>query len=152
MIKLRNVISKDIESIIDLVKLNGNVLQSNNFMIYYLCCTVFENYSFIAFQKEKPVGFLFAFPDSKQAFIWVHQMAVEPQQKRKGIGSKLLKKLEAKIEKSESPCKRIRLAVKHENHQAKSMYIKHGFKLLKMDDLIKMEIYEKTLFTTPNKK
>ena len=122
MIEIRNVNSKDIESIIDLVMLNKDILQPNNFMIYYLCCTVFKESSFIAFKDEKPIGFLFAFPDSNQECTWVHQMAVDPNEKSKGIGSELLKKLETSIARRESPIKTIRLAVKPDNHRAKTFY------------------------------
>lgn len=150
MTEIRNVNSKDIESIINLVTLNKDILQPNNFMIYYLCCTVFKESSFIAFKDEKPIGFLLAFPDSKQEYTWVHQMGVDPNEKSKGIGSELLKKLETSIASLESPIKTMRLAVKPDNHRAKVFYEKHQFRFLGMDDLIKMEIYEKLLNTSPN--
>jgi len=142
---VRNVNSSDVHSIIGIVELNNDVLRQNNLMIYYLCCTVFAKYSFIAFDSDNAVGFIFAFPSADLKYIWIHQIAIDPDHKRKGIGAKLMEKLEAAAGTGEYPYNKVKLAVKPDNLQAMSMYEKLGYRQSYTDKNINMEIFEKVL-------
>jgi hypothetical protein len=70
----------------------GDFLVANNKMIYYLCCSVFSKTSFTISIENKVVAFLFAFPDSDNEFIWLHQIAVlEDVENNKRYGGILFK-------------------------------------------------------------
>jgi len=147
MIKIRSVTIADIDSIVNLVSLNADVLRPNNKMIYYLCCTIFRKYSFLAVDENTPLGFLFAFKDSEKQCIWIHQFAVDPDKQTRGIGTKLLRKLESEIKENETSPNFIKLAVKPDNYKAKEFYLNHEFKFLKLEECINMEIFEKQIIS-----
>ena len=145
MLNIRNMNTGDMQAVIDIVTANDTILAPNNKMIYYLCSTVFENFSFIAANEKQIVGFVCGFPDFVHQYIWIHQFAVHPDQKRRGTGLILLKHLEKATANCKFSIKKLKLAVKKDNFIAKHFYSKNDFHFLHFDEVIDMEIYQKIL-------
>lgn len=123
-----------------------DIIAPNNKMIYYLCCTVFSKFSFIAFKDNQPVGFIFSMLDAVQQSIWIHQIAVIPTEQGLGIGSKLLGAVEKALESNKRvKPNQIRLAVKQDNHKAKDFYNKFNYQNMGTEDIIRMEIFCKKM-------
>ena len=94
---IKNAELKYLDKIIEISKNSGGFMAQNNRMIYYLCCTVFSKYSFIAIKKdnneENVVGFIFVVRDSYSRYLWIHQLAVMPDEKEKLAAGSLIHKL-----------------------------------------------------------
>lgn len=138
---IRQIELKDLDNIISIIKANEKILQQNNRMFYYLCCTVFSRYSFISLIDEKPIGILISFKDSYNKYIWVHQLAILPEFQSHGHGITLIKSFFNKVISDNEAIGEIRLSVRKDNIAAKKMYQKLGFNFIKFDDLLNMEIY-----------
>lgn len=145
MLKIEPVNINHLDSLISLANANIGKLTPNNRMIYYLCCTVFNDCSFLAIQDLKPIGFIFAMPDVSMTSYWIHQIAVHPKYIGMGVGFRLITRLEKEIEKKRKDLVTIRLAVKKENLVAKQFYKKLNYQLVKFDSWVEMEIFEKIL-------
>ena len=63
-------------------------------LIYKLVLVLAVGYGMIILYKDKPAGFLFAIP--LLGAVFVHQIAVLPKFRRKGLGSKMLDKVHDK--------------------------------------------------------
>jgi|ERR1035437_7134379 N-acetylglutamate synthase-like GNAT family acetyltransferase len=116
----------------------------NNRMIYFLCCTIFSKFSFIALKDGIPIGFLLAFPKLESKLLWLHQIAIYPNERSQEVGSKLLQKLETLIVEEKS-IKIFRCAIRTENQISKSFFTKNGYRFIETDPFIKMEIFEKQI-------
>lgn len=138
---IRQIEIDDLDDLIKLVRSNNTVLQENNRMFYFLSCTVFKKFSFIYFEQEQPIGFLIAFKDSYDKFIWIHQMAISPSFQGKGYGKKLAHYLLKTLKAADEGIDQVRLSVKRDNYAAKKLYSTLGFQFLKFEDSINMEIY-----------
>jgi GNAT superfamily N-acetyltransferase len=125
-------------------RISNEYMVPNNRMIYYLCCTVFSKYSLVALKDDVAIGYLFAFPDSGLNFIWIHQLAVIPEERNKGIGGRLLYKLKSEMEKDNN-IKTIRFAVRKENLASWRIAAKHNCRCFGIDPYINMEVFEKQL-------
>jgi len=68
------------------------------------------------------VGFLLAFWEGKE--VHIHDLAVAPEHRRKGVASALLQGLLAEAKGAQ----RVRLEVRASNRAAQAFYRKHGFK------------------------
>jgi len=77
--------------------------------------------AFVA-EEEKVIAFILAFREGEE--IHIHDLAVAPQYRRKGIGSALL----AALISSAGDARRLRLEVRVSNSPARAFYRKHGFK------------------------
>lgn len=115
MIKIVNTDLKYLEDIKNIAD-NSQFIQPNNHMMYYLCCTIFSNYSFVALKNNEVIGYLFCFTDSQNEYVWIHQISVIENEQGRKIASRLLKTLGDKLIK-ESRIKKIRFTTRTDNHK-----------------------------------
>lgn len=144
MIRIETVKLEYLNYIENIANSSSEYLVPNNHMIYYLCCTVFSKYSFIAFKNDAPIGYLFSVPEFDAKYIWLHQIAVTQENRHTGVGSQLVFEFEKLILK-EKCFKTIRCAIKPDNLPSKTFFLKHSFKSLGLDSYISMEIFEKQI-------
>jgi len=137
----RSLKEGDLDAVISIIRANNSILQENNRMIYYLCCTVFSRYSFITFDAEKPIACILAFKDSYNTYLWVHQLAVIPEYQGKGIGIKLMKEAFQHLQQEGEELQEIRLAVRESNTNAIRLYERNGFRRIEHNVVIDMLIY-----------
>jgi GNAT superfamily N-acetyltransferase len=142
MLQIDNTNLKYLNHIERIARVSNEYMVPNNRMIYYLCCTVFTRYSFVAIKDHEPIGYLFAFSDSDSKYIWIHQLAVIPEERNKGIGGRLLIKLKRVLE-SENSIRIIRFAVRKENIPSWKIAIRQNCQSFGTDPYLDMEIFEK---------
>lgn len=80
-----------------------------------------DSLAFVA-EEEGIVGFLLAFWEGEE--VHIHDLAVLPEHRRKGIASALLSRL---LDETKG-AKRVRLEVRASNAAAQAFYKKHGFR------------------------
>ena len=117
MMKIENTKLEYLTDIENIAINSSTYMVPNNHMIYYLCCTVFTKYSFIAIKNNTVIGYLFAFADSQQRFIWIHQLAVIKEEQRKIYTGHLVKKL-IEVVIDENKINLLRFAVRKDNKQS----------------------------------
>lgn len=142
-IKIINTNLKYLESVHQLAN-NSSFIVPNSKMIYYLCCTVFSEYSFVAINNNILVGYLFAMPDWENQLIWLHQMSIDKKYTNRGIGSEIFKKFES-IVKTKHHFRFLRCAIRTDNIPSKKIALKFGYHLLNHDIQLDMDIYEKEI-------
>ncbi len=144
MMEIQHLKLQYLDDIVKLAEQSSEYLVPNTRMIYYLACTIFSKYSFVAMKEIVPVGYLFSMPNIDEQFVWLHQIAVDPAERRNGIGSRLIEKFEESIS-LESRFDAVRCAIKPNNALSKALFSKHGYHSLALDAYINMEIFEKRL-------
>jgi ribosomal-protein-alanine N-acetyltransferase len=77
-----------------------------------------------AVKDQSMIGFIGVDLRRTQKTAWIATLAVHPEHRRLGLGSKLLEICEQKIPSSLS---RIRLSVRQTNYPAIALYKKHGY-------------------------
>jgi len=77
--------------------------------------------AFVA-EEEGIVGFLLAFWEEEE--VHIHDLAVLPEHRRKGVASALL----AHLLREAKNAKRVKLEVRASNAAAQAFYKKHGFR------------------------
>ena len=117
---------------------NSDVLKPNTKMLYFIIGNYFSNISYIALENNKMVGFLVAFQQENK--IWLHQIAVDKNFRKKGIASKLLNMLEEKLVDAT-----IEFSVKENNSNAIRLYESIGYKKIKYNEQIDQIIYSKKI-------
>ncbi len=80
-----------------------------------------EALAFVA-EEGRIIAFILAFREGEE--IHVHDLAVAPEHRRKGVATALL----ACLLSSVKDAKRVRLEVRASNFVARAFYAKHGFK------------------------
>lgn len=75
-----------------------------------------------ALDGEKLVGFVAADIRKSQGLAWIATIAVHPNYRRQGIGTRLLDKVEGLV-----PVGRMRLSVRKSNQGAMELYYKQGY-------------------------
>lgn len=144
MTKVEHLYLPYLDDVVNLAESSSEFLVPNNRMIYYLACTVFSKYSFVAIKENVPAGFLFSVPNMEARYIWLHQIAVNQADRRIGIGSQLIDKLEELISR-EGYFDTVKCAIKSNNSASKTLFSSHGYSCLGTDDYLNMEIFEKHL-------
>ena len=91
----------------------------NTRMIYYLCCSIFSKYSFVAIRQNEQndktvVGYLCSFPDSEFKFLWIHQLVVSQNKQNIRAAGSMFGQL-VNILKKEGKIKSIRFAIRKDN-------------------------------------
>jgi hypothetical protein len=114
MITIENVRLEYLTDIENIANNSNEYMVPNNHMIYYLCCTVFSKYSFVAIKNNIVIGYLFAFANSQEEFIWIHQLAVIKGEQKKICTGYLIKKL-AKVLMDENKIKTLRFIIRKDN-------------------------------------
>jgi hypothetical protein len=161
MIKIENVNLEYLEEIEEIAKKSVPYMVANNHMIYYLCCTAFSKYSFVAIKDNKVIGYIFAFSDSYQKYIWIHQLAVIKEEQNRICTGYLIRNL-AEVLIKENKIITLRFAIRKDNEASyriaanfyrKSLYgIDYDTKSLgvdkKINNIFDMEIFEIVLKTT----
>lgn len=142
---VRQLQRNDLEAVISLIETNSSVLAPNNRMIYYITCNVFTEYSFVAEDRGEIVGIALVFSAEGINNLWLHQLAISPDFRRKGIAYRLMATLEEKLKSENSTFIGIRLAVKEDNLPAKALYEKIDYIFIEKDAQIGMEIYQKNI-------
>jgi ribosomal protein S18 acetylase RimI-like enzyme len=132
-----------LESIVNLAK-EASFIVPNTKMIYYLCCTVFSEYSFIATIDNKVCGYLYTMPDWENNFVWLHQIVVDKKCSRSGIGQGLINEFENYIKKK-NHFSFFRCAIKSINDPSKQLVTKFGYQFIGLDSYMDMELYEKNI-------
>ena len=140
---MNNIIYKNFELkyLDDLHKLsisNNDILKPNTKMVYFIIGNYFSDTSFIALNNNKIVGFLVSL--KKETKIWLHQIAVDKNFRKKGIASKLLNMLEEKLVDAT-----IEFSVKENNSNAIRLYESIGYKKIKYNEQIDQIIYSKKI-------
>ena len=140
---MNNIIYKNFELkyLDDLHKLsisNNDILKPNTKMVYFIIGNYFSDTSFIALDNNKIVGFLVSF--KRETKIWLHQIAVDKNFRKKGIASKLLNMLEEKLVDAT-----IEFSVKENNSNAIRLYESIGYKKIKYNEQIDQIIYSKKI-------
>jgi len=143
-IKIKNADLDFLESIRSIADDASDYLVPNTKMIYYLSCTVFKRFSFLAVEDNIPVGFIFAMPNYSEEALWIHQIAVLKEYKNTGIGTVLLNKLD-EIARRESIFNFLMCAIKVNNLPSKQFFQKHKFENIGLDSYISMDIFRKRL-------
>ncbi len=80
-----------------------------------------EALAFVA-EEEGIIGFILALREGEE--VHIHDLAVVPEHRRKGVGSALLEELLA----AAAGAQRVRLEVRASNFAAQAFYKKHGFR------------------------
>ncbi len=84
-----------------------------------------------ALEKEKLIGFIWGYKKREEPSIThINYFFINKNYRSKGIGSKLLKKLENEVKK----CKELELLVNKNNIGALSFYKKNGFNIKKREE------------------
>jgi ribosomal protein S18 acetylase RimI-like enzyme len=78
---------------------------------------------FVAIQRERVIGTAMAGYDGHRG--WIYSMAVDPQQRQKGIGSALLACAERRL--SSLGCAKVNLQILHDNHAVQRFYQANGY-------------------------
>lgn len=81
-----------------------------------------EALAFVAEEKRRVIGFILAVREGED--IHIHDLAVVPEQRRKGVASALLQRLFS----AAKGARRVRLEVRVSNLPARAFYAKHGFR------------------------
>lgn len=126
----------------EVARLSQDGIKPNRRMIYFLGCTHFQPYGFVLKEGKQVVGFILAFPDGTGEQLWIHQIAVHPDHRRKGYGAQLMQAVCEMAEKEGGTS--LRLAV-NPNSQALAWYQRLGFTPIKQSPEIQMTIMEKPL-------
>ena len=105
-------------------------------------------YIFLAYSNETPVGLAICFLGfssfSARPLINIHDLFVDSSARGKGVGRKLLERIETKAR--ELNCVRITLEVREDNHPARTLYRKVGFdRVVAGPNKIPMEFWRKPL-------
>ena len=105
-------------------------------------------YIFLAYSDNTPVGLSICFLGfstfNARPLINIHDICVHASLRGKGIGRKLLERIEAKAR--ELKCCRLTLEVREDNHVARGLYRKAGFdRVLVGPKSIPMEFWRKPL-------
>jgi len=105
-------------------------------------------YIFLAYSNEAPVGLAICFLGfssfSARPLINIHDLFVDFSVRGKGVGRKLLERIETKAR--ELNCVRITLEVREDNQPARTLYRKVGFdRVVAGPNQIPMEIWRKPL-------
>lgn len=110
--------------LIEILKLETEVFGINSFSPSYFLSLIENNrYFYVVRKKEDIIGYILAGAiDEKE--IKIISIAIKPNYQRRGIGSKLMRKLVEKIEKKYDL---ISLEVRTNNKKALSFYYKLGF-------------------------
>jgi hypothetical protein len=120
MLKIENTKVEHLESIKEIAINASPFLVANNHMIYYLCCTVFSQYSFVIKRDEKIIGYLFSMKDSADKYIWIHQLAIIRNERKSFATAFLIKALINKL-KNESTIRILRFAIRNDNEDSIKM-------------------------------
>jgi len=128
-----------LEELYDLVQQNKDILKPNTMMIYYIVNRLFSEVSYVARYKGKVIGFLISFLNSSNE-VWLHQLAIDKNFRKKGIAKALILNLEKK-------CigKKINFSVKETNTSAIHLYTKLGYTSLGFEKAINQLLFEKRL-------
>ena len=105
-------------------------------------------YIFLAYRADTPVGVAVCFQGfstfNARPLINIHDIFVDSSMRGKGIGRKLLERIEAKAR--ELNCCRLTLEVREDNQPARALYRKVGFdRALVGPNQIPMEFWRKPL-------
>ncbi len=144
MINIEHLELRHLDAVIMLAGASSDFLAPNTRMIYYLGCTLYAPYSLIALDGDAPVGYLFAMPEVDAGYVWLHQIAVHPQNRREGVASQLLKRFEG-IVAADPRFDLVRCAIKTVNVASKGLFRRHGFRFARLEPYVDMEIFEKSL-------
>lgn len=91
-----------------------------------------ENIDYIPFaiyDKERMVGFIMhAYEENTNDMYWINGFIIDETNQKKGYGRAALTKMINWIRNKHSQCKEIRLTVHKENHVARHLYLKFGFR------------------------
>ena len=147
MIKIENAKLEYLDHIETIAKSSDEYLVPNNRMIYYLCCTIFSKYSYVALKNEAPIGYLFTMAASDRKLLWLHQIAIEPNERSKGIANQLIQQLENTLLLNKD-IETLRCAIRTDNLPSKNFFVKHGYEFYEIDSFINMAIFEKKLHTS----
>jgi hypothetical protein len=164
---MTKIINANINHLEDIKRIanDSSFIQANNHMIYYLCCTTFSNYSFVAKKNNEIIGFLFCFNDSSNEYVWIHQVAVVQKEQGGKTNVLLLQELGKKIIR-ENKIKKVRFATRIDNPKiykrsiefTKTSFFGINYKIesLGINRLInyknEMEVFQITIYGFENKK
>ena len=91
---------------------------------------------FLAFQSSEPIGIAVCFLGfstfAAQPLINIHDLAVLPEYRGRGVGRQLLEQVEQKGR--QLGCCKLTLEVREDNHPAQHLYQRVGFGAMQTDD------------------
>ncbi|MEO0094218.1 MAG: ribosomal protein S18-alanine N-acetyltransferase [candidate division WOR-3 bacterium] len=119
--KIERMQTKDLEEVMAIEKVSFKLPWKKSYFLYDLNRP--NAYCLVAKENDKLVGYLIAWKINNE--LHLANIAVHPNERRKGIGSQLLKTI-LEIGK-ELRCKNIFLEVRESNIVAQNFYRKFGF-------------------------
>ena len=138
------IVHPRLEHLDEIVQLanDAEFIVPNTRMIYWMCCSIFSNFSFIAIEEDEIIGLLFALPDPNDNSLWVHQLFVKKEYQRQKVAERLSERLDHLVVEG-GGISSLRCAVKPNNLPSKSFVEKRDFILQKLDSHMDMYIYVK---------
>lgn len=114
--------------------------------LYYMACTILNEYSLVAIEKGEILGFLFSFEASAHNYLWIQQLTLQPGLEGSGIDIKLLRTLENKIKSAwNCPVKSIKVGLNPAWPGKIDFFERMRYKYTRTDEVLGRMIYQKRL-------
>lgn len=95
---IRNLMKSDIPMVMDLLERCKPYVQTHHEYSYWLLSQYYSKSCFVYTEGGKILGYLGALESIVKSTLFVWQICVDPEHRRKNIGIKLLKELESRLQ------------------------------------------------------